>query len=88
MTSNRSAVPCSIAWCLHRCRRDIRCRERLFYELEQEDTTLRRGILVVTDNLHLTDVDVEAMLKMAGRGDRNYAGGELFQPYFERYAGI
>ena len=43
---------------------------KTFYELEQEDTTLRRGILVVTDNLHLTDVDVEAMLKMAGRGDR------------------
>ena len=38
---------------------------KTFYELEQEDTTLRRGILVVTDNLHLTDVDVEAMLKMA-----------------------
>lgn len=31
---------------------------KTFYELEQEDTTLRRGILVVTDNLHLTDVDV------------------------------
>ena len=78
MTSNRSAVPCSIACCLHRCRRDIRCRERLFYELEQEDTTLRRGILVVTDNLHLTDVDVEAMLKMAGRGDRIMLAGSSF----------
>lgn len=61
---------------------------KTFYELEQEDTTLRRGILVVTDNLHLTNVDVEAMLKMAGRGRPDYAGGELFQPYFERYAGI
>ena len=47
-----------------------------------------RGILVVTDNLHLTDVDVEAMLKTGGTGRPDYAGGELFQPYFERYAGI
>ena len=51
---------------------------KTFYELEQEDTTLRRGILVVTDNLHLTDVDVEAMLKMAGRGDRIMLAGSSF----------
>ena len=51
---------------------------KTFYELEQEDTTLRRGILVVTDNLHLTDVDVEAMLKMAGRGDRIMLVGSSF----------
>lgn len=62
---------------------------KTFYELEQEDTTLRRGILVVTDNLHLTDGcrcggDVED----GGTGRPDYAGGELFQPYFERYAGI
>lgn len=36
------------------------------------------GILVVTDNLHLTDVDVEAMLKMAGRGDRIMLAGSSF----------
>ena len=51
---------------------------KTFYELEQEDTTLRRGILVVTDNLHQTDVDVEAMLKMAGRGDRIMLAGSSF----------
>lgn len=51
---------------------------KTFYELEQEDTTLRCGILVVTDNLHLTDVDVEAMLKMAGRGDRIMLAGSSF----------
>lgn len=51
---------------------------KTFYELEQEDTTLRRGILVVTDNLHLTDVDVEAMLKMAGQGDRIMLVGSSF----------
>ena len=51
---------------------------KTFYELEQEDTTLRRGILVVTDNLHLTNVDVEAMLKMAGRGDRIMLAGSSF----------
>lgn len=51
---------------------------KTFYELEQEDTTLRRGILVVTDNLHLTNVDVEAMLKMAERGDRIMLAGNSF----------
>ena len=55
---------------------------KTFYELEQEDTTLRRGILVVTDNLHLTDVDVEAMLKMAGRGRPDYAGGGALSAVF------
>lgn len=45
---------------------------------EQENTTLRCGIPVVTDNLHLTDVDVEAMLKMAGRGDRIMLVGSSF----------
>ncbi len=51
---------------------------KTFYELEQEDTALRRGILVITDNLHLTNVDVEAMLKMAERGDRITLVGSSF----------
>lgn len=38
---------------------------KTFYELEQEDTISRRGILVATNNLSLTDVDVEAILKIA-----------------------
>ena len=48
---------------------------KTFYELEQEDTTLRRG---------RCGGDVED----GGTGRPDYAGGELFQPYFERYAGI
>ena len=58
------------------------------YQLEQEDTTLRRGILVVTDNLHLTDVDVEAMLKMAGRGDRIMLAGSSFSRILKDTLGV
>ena len=43
---------------------------KTFYELEQEDTISRRGILVATNNLSLTDVDVEAILKIAKRGNK------------------
>ena len=43
---------------------------KTFYELEQEDTISRRGILVATNNLSLTDVDIEAILKIAKRGNK------------------
>lgn len=43
---------------------------KTFYELEQEDTISRRGILVAANNLSLTDVDVEAILKIAKRGNK------------------
>lgn len=42
---------------------------KTFYELELEDTISRRGILVATNNLSLTDVDIEAILKIAKRGN-------------------
>ena len=44
--------------------------KKSLYQLEQEDTTQRRGILVISDNLRLSDVDVNALLKMAERGDK------------------
>ena len=82
MTSNLSDVQCSIVCCLLLCHRGYTFSRKSLYQLEQEDTTLRRGILVVTDNLHLTDVDVEAMLKMAGRGRPDYAGGGALSAVF------
>ena len=48
------------------------------YQLEQEDTTQRRGILVISDNLRLSDVDVNALLKMAERGDKIMLVSTLF----------
>lgn len=42
---------------------------KTFYQLSSEDTTLRRGILAISENLALSDVDVNALLSMAGRGD-------------------
>ena len=56
---------------------------KTFYELEQEDTTQRRGILVISDNLRLSDVDVNALLKMAERGDKIMLVSTLFGRYLE-----
>ena len=53
------------------------------YQLEQEDTTQRRGILVISDNLRLSDVDVNALLKMAERGDKIMLVSTLFGRYLE-----
>ena len=43
---------------------------KTFYQLEQEDTVSRRAILVVNNHLALTDVDVNALLKGAERGNK------------------
>ena len=43
---------------------------KTFYQLEQEDTVSRRAILVVNNHLTLTDVDVNALLKGAERGNK------------------
>lgn len=43
---------------------------KTFYQLEQEDTVGCRGILVITDNLHLPDVDLKSLLRMAQRGNK------------------
>ena len=56
------------------------------YQLEQEDTTQRRGILVISDNLRLSDVDVNALLKMAERGDK--VGEYLVRQIFGRYLAV
>lgn len=50
---------------------------KTFYQLEQEDTTKRRGILVVAQDLALSDVDVNALLKMAERGDKIMLVGDF-----------
>lgn len=43
---------------------------KTFYQLEQEDSVNNRGILVVGVNLRLDDVDVDALLTMAQRGNK------------------
>lgn len=43
---------------------------KTFYQLEQEDSVNNRGILVVSVNLRLDDVDVDALLTMAQRGNK------------------
>ena len=57
--------------------------KKSLYQLEQEDTTQRRGILVISDNLRLSDVDVNALLKMAERGDKIMLVSTLFGRYME-----
>lgn len=56
---------------------------KTFYQLEEEDTLSRRGILVVAVNLSLTDVDVEALLKMAERGNKIMLAGGRFSQRLE-----
>lgn len=64
-----------------------------FYQLEQEDSVNRRGILVVADRLNLSEVDVKAMLQMAERGNKIMLVGAMYNRYmkdtlgFESYYG-
>lgn len=61
---------------------------KTFYQLEQDDTTKHRGILVVAEDLVLSDVDVNALLKMAERGDKIMLVGDFFGQYLEDTLGI
>ena len=47
------------------------------------DVYKRQGILVISDNLRLSDVDVNALLKMAERGDKIMLVSTLFGRYLE-----
>lgn len=64
-----------------------------FYQLEQEDSVNKRGILVVADRLNLSEVDVKAMLQMAERGNKIMLVGAMYNRYvkdtlgFESYYG-
>ena len=43
---------------------------KTFPQLAREDSTQRRGVLLVANNLSLTDTDVKALLEMAELGDK------------------
>lgn len=43
---------------------------KTFPQLAREDSTQRRGVLLVANNLSFTDTDVRALLEMAERGDK------------------
>lgn len=64
-----------------------------FYQLEQEDSMNKRGVLVVADRLNLSEVDVKAMLQMAERGDKIMLVGSMYNRFvkdtlgFESYYG-
>ena len=43
---------------------------KTFYQLEQEDTAHHKGILLIASNLPFSKVDIDALLKMADRGNK------------------
>ena len=43
---------------------------KTFYQMEQEDTVHNKGILLIATNLPFGRVDIEALLKMADRGNK------------------
>ncbi|MCE9107560.1 DUF4350 domain-containing protein [Bacteroides pyogenes] len=43
---------------------------KTFPQLAREDSTQRRGVLLVANNLSFSDTDVKALLEMAERGDK------------------
>lgn len=43
---------------------------KTFYQLEQEDTTEVRGVLVVSNDLNMSKLDINGLLKMAERGNK------------------
>lgn len=44
--------------------------KKSLYQLEQEDSTQNKGVLIIANSLSLHQTDVEALLKMADRGDK------------------
>lgn len=61
---------------------------KTLYELEQEDTASRRGILVVAQDLPLADVDIKAMLRAAERGNRIMLVSNSFPGHLEDTLGF
>lgn len=57
--------------------------KKTFYQLEQEDTTQRRGILVIASELDLSELDVKGLLKMAERGNKIMLVSTDFGNYLE-----
>lgn len=56
---------------------------KTFYQLAFEDTLKRRGFLAISEHLALSDVDVEALLSMASRGDKVLLVSNLFPARLE-----
>lgn len=50
--------------------REYTISKKSLYQLEQEDSTTARGILLIADNLSLPPTDMDALLKMAERGSK------------------
>lgn len=57
--------------------------KKTFYQLEQEDTTQCRGILVIASELELSELDVKGLLKMAERGNKVMLVSTDFGNYLE-----
>lgn len=51
---------------------------KTFYQLEQEDTASRYGVLVLADNYHFSEVDIKSMLQSAERGNKILLAGHSF----------
>lgn len=56
---------------------------KTFYQLEQEDSLHNRGILVVSKDLSFRELDTEALLKMAERGNKIMLVSTLFDQELE-----
>lgn len=56
---------------------------KTFYQMEQEDTLTNRGILMISDRTSLGQTDVDALLKMAERGNKIMLVSTQFGIYLE-----
>lgn len=56
---------------------------KTFYQMEQDDTVSCRGILAVANNRMPSDIDVEALLKMAERGNKIMLSSTWFSDKLE-----
>lgn len=62
--------------------------KKTLYQLEREDTVHNRGILLVAQDLILTDVDIDALLKMAERGNKIMLVSTMFSRYLKDTLGF
>lgn len=62
--------------------------DKTFYQMAQEDSSHLRGILLITDDVELSELDVEAILKLAERGNNVLLAGDWLGWALEDTLGI
>ena len=62
--------------------------KKTLYQLEQEDTAVHRGFLIIAQGLEFSELDIHALLKMADRGDKIMLVSNMFDDLLQDTLGF